>query len=466
MRMKKIVLILSVLFSNSLLAGHADGNGGASLVCRDNGGSIISANLIDLYFGKKEVGALEDYRHFKYSNKMNDYYLRGCGKGLEIEQSSLSISEQIEGAINKLTIPEKGKKSVLQFINEIRATYKLTDSFMQLPRDTGIPRSCMDWIEDTPNCKMEYTALYNKEGLELKRDVFKFWVDNGNKTEMAALFVHEGLHALKKHYSSLKFGRKSGYCSDKALAELVPSGLASLLWFLGCKHTNTLLIQDVVAKLFSDESVVKIPELRPVLPLLKLDQAHSYHMPGDTFINYTYVTYSDSEEGFNFYLDTQILEGSSNSCKDINYFAGFKRSFFRKVLIAEPQRIGSEPLALNWKDNGMRRKWINAAKSYRSQPYISDFYGEDNIEGDWFSIEISNDVLCRMSYEDKCHIELSLKDDQGREFWNSRSSIQIDLDSPEQFRHCQNGESKESKRRVYDSFFNYGPNPLYFLDSY
>ncbi len=164
--MKKVLGILT-LTSLSVFAGQGGmgSGGGGAVVCRDDAGKILSAEVLDLYEGKEtyhlkikeEIGSLEQ-EYLRFNRTMNIV----SGFGMPPAQSVL----------------DNVKKTMDKF------NYLPVDLRLELTNDFG----ALDFTLK-PNCKIEQLAIYHddKERIDIDSEIWDT-LDNTNK---AALLAHE-----------------------------------------------------------------------------------------------------------------------------------------------------------------------------------------------------------------------------------------------------------------------------------
>lgn len=169
----RLIILASVLglTSSTFAARGVDGGGGKSVVCRDDSGTIIKAEVLDLYEGRVQYG-------------------------VNIPSSTDPVKVQMENAIVSIT---KGRSKVFQ------------DSVLQLANFISVRKrvlpdgTALEDIDDShhvvvpKNCKVEQLANFTKQNQVLVDGEIWKSLDNTNK---AALLVHEALYKWFRNYGA------------------------------------------------------------------------------------------------------------------------------------------------------------------------------------------------------------------------------------------------------------------------
>lgn len=144
--------------SNSV--GGVDGGGGKSVVCRNEQGTIVSAELLDLYEGAKMYG-------------------------LNIQKSNAHYVEQIETALTVIPISSRGMTEIYAHI--------VRDKMTLLPLGTDIaPINDSLEIILPRNCQVEQLArFYSDDKILVNGEIWQ----NLDETSRAALILHEAVYA-------------------------------------------------------------------------------------------------------------------------------------------------------------------------------------------------------------------------------------------------------------------------------
>jgi hypothetical protein len=181
--MRTSIIVLGLLIAFSAMAGDK-GNGGYSIVCRDNGGPIVSAELLDIYEGKvlykKKYGSSDaDPSQIIQSvvAKVNNY---------SIFQAKL---------VKELALLEKNK-IFIPVGNELEPT---DDAFPPIKKK---------------GCEFEQVANYTSLGeLLISEEIYERF-DNANK---AALMIHEAIYAIRRK----SLGDTNSQASRRFVAQLL-----------------------------------------------------------------------------------------------------------------------------------------------------------------------------------------------------------------------------------------------------
>lgn len=157
-------LLVTVLMMSSLAAFAGDkGNGGYSVVCRDNTNTITSAELLDIFEGRV-------LRYYEYSNNSTlneEHYLQYALE--RISKVDARVSKRIANTIKK-------NEAVTIFINDQLVLEATNDAFPIINRR---------------DCKFEQLATYLDEGKLLISDEI---YSKLSPLDKAALKLHEAIY--------------------------------------------------------------------------------------------------------------------------------------------------------------------------------------------------------------------------------------------------------------------------------
>jgi len=182
MRLKFLALAItgffSLLYSGMANAGGVDGGGGKVVVCRDSGGSIISAELLDLW---------EANHLFQYV----------------IVESTLPVKAQVQAAFDRIKNynDEFSADSMDQMLNNRAAPFLGQATKAQIERLHGIKLTPTDdsyEIAFPSNCPVENVVRWglgpSGTMITVNEDIFEAL----SPTAQAALIVHEAFYALSR----------------------------------------------------------------------------------------------------------------------------------------------------------------------------------------------------------------------------------------------------------------------------
>jgi hypothetical protein len=157
------MLVLSFLSAH---AGNEAGNGGVSIVCRDQSGEIISAEILDIYEGREVYGRTYSYENLSFQTK------------IQLAQLKLtSYPGFLKRLQDKLTSAQ-ANTVFIPYGSELEAT----NDALPLIKKKG--------------CKFEQLANYTRNGeLLISQEIYSK-LDNTNK---AALYVHEAAYTLRRN---------------------------------------------------------------------------------------------------------------------------------------------------------------------------------------------------------------------------------------------------------------------------
>ena len=188
--MKRLACILTFT-SLSTFAGQGGmgSGGGGSVVCRDNAGKILTAEVLDLYEGRetyklemrKEIGSLRQ-EYLRFNRTMN------LVSGLSMPPEEL-VLETIDKTMDKFNYLPHGLK------------LELTNDFGEID------------FELKPNCKIEQLAVYHDKQERIDIDT-EIW-NKLNNINKAALLAHELIY---KSYRSTE--EKTSKLTRKVVAML------------------------------------------------------------------------------------------------------------------------------------------------------------------------------------------------------------------------------------------------------
>ncbi len=179
----KALSIFLIMMSSLVYAGDK-GNGGYSIVCRDNEGPITSAELLDIYEGRilykksfvVDQNSVEDLVNVALER------VKGWGEFYSILQKEIHLVEK-----NMILIPEG---------NELEPT---DDAFPPIKKK---------------GCKFEQLANYTNSGEVLVSQEIFDHLDNVNK---AAMFIHEAIYSIRRKI----LGDTTSQASRKFTAQLM-----------------------------------------------------------------------------------------------------------------------------------------------------------------------------------------------------------------------------------------------------
>lgn len=145
------------------LNGGVDGGGGKGIVCRDDKGAIVSAELLDLFEAKAMYG-------------------------LNIQKSNLPMAQQIELALSR--IPQTPRTLVEVYVNRVQQFMQITPSGTELkPIDDSFE------VVLSKGCNAEQLANYlTDEMILVSGDIW----DRMGETDRAGLILHEAIYAVNR----------------------------------------------------------------------------------------------------------------------------------------------------------------------------------------------------------------------------------------------------------------------------
>ena len=160
----KIVISFLILMMPTLLFAGEKGNGGYSVVCRDQEGSIISAEILDLYEGR-----LISKNSYDEGQRSFDDYMKEAIKNLKDPLFTKYL-------ITELQLYEKNK-IFIPIGNELEST---EDAFPSIRKK---------------NCKFEQVANYLSTGeILISEEIYQHF-DELNK---GALALHEAIYSIRR----------------------------------------------------------------------------------------------------------------------------------------------------------------------------------------------------------------------------------------------------------------------------
>ena len=225
--MKILNILFVILFPFLGLAGDWSSSGGNAVACLNENGSIVSAELLDLYEGR----VLEGKEKVHYS--------------VDTSKSYLEIAKIIAAKLDRIMETQNFFEKIVEDINK---------EIIFLPKNVELlPISDSNHFITPKGCKVYQLANFRSNN--------KIYVDSNlwtalDKVNKAALLVHEGLY----YYLRTIFGERSSFRTRRAVANL----------FAGTRFTPTTHV----------ESSVKEWEICETL-----DQEHSL-MPFAKFLTY------------------------------------------------------------------------------------------------------------------------------------------------------------------------------------
>ncbi len=163
-RVNVYFMMASILLAgaSALAEGHAEGNGGMAMVCRNADGTVGRAELMDLFEASEIIG---------------EPVLRNPDRG---------VDEQLEDAFSKLSFDRGAQQDVQDHVSDvrrrvvfIRRTMRLTPVGDDLP--TQVPEGCA----------YEVVINYLRNG-SVRGDLNIF--EKLSTTDQAALWVHEAVY--------------------------------------------------------------------------------------------------------------------------------------------------------------------------------------------------------------------------------------------------------------------------------
>jgi|GEM_PF-3087624 len=166
----KLFLLLILFFSLFAHAGSDVGNGGVSLVCRDNQKIIKSAELLDTFEGKI-------LRKRTY-------------------EQQLTFDEYLDRALVRLHHWPKFKEIYLKHLAKIKENVVLIPTGIVLARTDDVVINV-----NKPECQYEQLAIYTDVGeIYFSEEIFS----RLNETDKAGIYVHEAVYAaLRELYNPL-----------------------------------------------------------------------------------------------------------------------------------------------------------------------------------------------------------------------------------------------------------------------
>lgn len=169
--MKNLFFITLLVSSLSYAGAGVDGGGGKSVVCRDDSGQIVSAEVLDIYEGRVQYG-------------------------LSLPATNDTIKVQMEDAINNIASgrSQMFKESVLQMANFVNLRKRI------LPNGTALQDiNDSHHVVVPKDCKVEQLANFTKQNQILIDG--EIW-NKLNNTNKAALIVHEALYKWFRNYGA------------------------------------------------------------------------------------------------------------------------------------------------------------------------------------------------------------------------------------------------------------------------
>ena len=158
-----VALCLSAEATQKPVEGGVDGGGGKSIVCRENDGSIKSAEVLDLYEGRVMYG-------------------------LNIKETSEPMEQQIEKALN--IIPPSSRPMIEIYTKLVLKKMKITPAGTKL-----LPIDDSHEIISPAGCQPEQAANYFSDKMILiSGDIWNKLSETGK----AALVLHEGVYAANR----------------------------------------------------------------------------------------------------------------------------------------------------------------------------------------------------------------------------------------------------------------------------
>jgi hypothetical protein len=181
----KFAVFLTVLLSMSLDTFAGDkGNGGYSIVCRDNEGPIVSAELLDIYEGK-----IIYRRNYSLDQKSDAEILKSVfAKLTDYSKFSTKLKKEISLIEKNLIMIPEG--------NELEPT---DDAFPPIKKK---------------GCKFEQVANYTNAGEVLVSQEIYDHLDNLNR---AALVIHEAIYSMRRK----SVGDKNSQITRRFVAHLL-----------------------------------------------------------------------------------------------------------------------------------------------------------------------------------------------------------------------------------------------------
>lgn len=173
-------LVLMIMLSTVCYAGDK-GNGGLSIVCRNETNEIVSAELLDIYEGRVLAG-----RTYQAKESMRFYFDQALERISAVPGFAKIIKEKLEHVQISMSFIPHGN--------------------VLLPTDDAKP------VVTKRGCTLEQLANFTHEGdIYVSIEIFEK-LDNLNK---AALLIHEAVYAARR-----EFGDTDSLKSRKVVAEL------------------------------------------------------------------------------------------------------------------------------------------------------------------------------------------------------------------------------------------------------
>lgn len=194
--MRALFFLFTFLFATSAFAeGNAVGNGGGSIVCRDNAGKITRAELLDLYearevHGLKVNGSDTEFNVNAARDRMYDFRLRL--QEIDEEYAALLVIE-----FNKFFATIQSR-----FVSRNNILPDTPDTFYR-----SLPKGCV------------YEQLANYFDGEPLLIADEIW-NELSATDQIALYVHEAVYALERKY----LGAVNSSHARKIVASLFGAG--------------------------------------------------------------------------------------------------------------------------------------------------------------------------------------------------------------------------------------------------
>lgn len=195
---RKVAILagISSILSLPVFAGGETGNGGVGVVCRNNAGKILSAELLDIFEGRSQ------YR-------------------LQYPANSLDLDTQIELVQLKMLANQPFLQGFQSELSKVRA------NLIFLPSGVGLePTNDAFPVINKKGCRFEQVANYATDGkIYVDQEIY----DHFDHINQAALYVHEATYALARANVGDISSVRSRRLTSQVLAKNTDSGVTQEL---------------------------------------------------------------------------------------------------------------------------------------------------------------------------------------------------------------------------------------------
>ncbi len=171
--MKKIILLLTMIFVVNSHAGRETGNGGFAYVCRDSNGKISSARLLDLWEGA----------------------------GLNTWSKSTPMEKQIEQALDRIKdVSPNFYSMVKSYYLSFKGKHFLSNRTLTKTEDafpTYVPEKGCNYEQVA---RFELTLMETgQRGLRINKEIYQS--EYFSETDRAALMLHEAIYLVDRNFN-------------------------------------------------------------------------------------------------------------------------------------------------------------------------------------------------------------------------------------------------------------------------